>query len=102
MCLGIPGRVVGPTEHPDLVTVDVFGVERRINTGLLEDETVEPGDWVLIHVGFVLSKLDEDEARLATDSWPTSSRPQIGTRTSGAGGRGTSGLPAAATTSPWT
>ncbi len=68
MCLGIPGRVIGATEHPDLVVVDVFGVERRINTGLLEGETVAPGDWVLIHVGFVLSKLDEDEVRLATES----------------------------------
>jgi len=68
MCLGIPGRVIGPTEHPDLVVVDVFGVERRINTGLLEGETVGPGDWVLIHVGFVLSKLDEAEARLAAES----------------------------------
>lgn len=68
MCLGIPGRVVAPTEHPDLVVVDVFGVERRINTALLEGEAVVAGDWVLIHVGFVLSKLDEAEARLATDS----------------------------------
>ncbi len=68
MCLGIPGRVIGATEHPDLVLVDVFGVERRINTGLLEGETVVPGDWVLIHVGFVLSKLGQDEVRLATES----------------------------------
>ena len=69
MCLGIPGRVV--TVDPDnahLARVDVNGVGRTINIGLLEDEGVEPGDWVLIHVGFAMSKIDEAEARLALAS----------------------------------
>ncbi|HET9138642.1 HypC/HybG/HupF family hydrogenase formation chaperone [Actinophytocola sp.] len=68
MCLGIPGEVIEIlTDRPDLARVDVSGVKRAINIGLLEDEGVEPGDWVLIHVGFALSKIDEDEAKAAME-----------------------------------
>lgn len=69
MCLGIPGQVVqmhATNEH--LARVEVSGVGRMINIGLLEDEHVVPGDWVLIHVGFAMSKIDEEEARLALAS----------------------------------
>ena len=66
MCLGIPGEVVELyADRNDLAMVDVSGVRRAINIGLLEDENIQPGDWVLIHVGFALSKIDEEEA-LAT------------------------------------
>jgi hydrogenase expression/formation protein HypC len=66
MCLGIPGTIVEIDEdRPDLAKVDVSGVRRMINIGLLENEIVEPGDWILIHVGFALSKIDEEEARAA-------------------------------------
>ncbi|MET8764257.1 HypC/HybG/HupF family hydrogenase formation chaperone [Lentzea sp. NPDC004782] len=68
MCLGIPGEVVDIlTEHQDLAKVDVNGVRRTINIGLLQDEDVRVGDWVLIHVGFALSKIDEEEARSALE-----------------------------------
>jgi hydrogenase expression/formation protein HypC len=68
MCLGIPGEVVELLpDRPDLAKVDVSGVKRAVNIGLLEGETLEPGDWVLIHVGFALSKIDEDEAKAALD-----------------------------------
>jgi hydrogenase expression/formation protein HypC len=68
MCLGIPGEVVElMSEHPDLAKVDVSGVTRAINIGLLEGEDVRPGDWVLIHVGFAMSKIDEEEARSALE-----------------------------------
>ena len=68
MCLGIPGEVVELLDDPpDLAKVDVSGVRRAINIGLLSDEKVEPGDWVLIHVGFALSKIDEQEAKAALD-----------------------------------
>ena len=64
MCLGIPGEVIEILpERPDLARVNVSGVRRAINIGLLENEVVEPGDWVLIHVGFALSKVDEEEAK---------------------------------------
>ncbi len=66
MCLGIPGEVIEILDdRPDLARVNVSGVRRAINIGLLENERVEPGDWVLIHVGFALSKIDEGEANAA-------------------------------------
>ena len=64
MCLGIPGEVVAAGERPGLAAVDVGGVRRQVNVMLLEEEGVQPGDWVLIHVGFALAKIDEEEARL--------------------------------------
>ena len=68
MCLGIPGEVVELyPDRPDLAKVDVSGVRRAINIGLLEGEEVGPGDWVLIHVGFALSKIDEREAAAALE-----------------------------------
>ncbi|MEO8267759.1 MAG: HypC/HybG/HupF family hydrogenase formation chaperone [Ilumatobacteraceae bacterium] len=69
MCLGIPGQIVElhPT-HDHLARADVSGVGRMINIGLLEDEHLVPGDWVLIHVGFAMSKIDQAEADLALAS----------------------------------
>ena len=61
MCLAIPGRVVEITDEGNqLAKVDVSGVLRNVNVGLLDD--VRADDWVLIHVGFALSKVDEEEA----------------------------------------
>ena len=66
MCLGIPGEVIElHPEQPDLAKVDVSGVRRLINIGLLADDPPTPGEWVLIHVGFALSKIDESEASAA-------------------------------------
>ena len=63
MCLGVPGEIVEVLDnHPDIATVEVSGVRRAINVGLLEGQGVEPGDWVLVHLGFALSKIDQDEA----------------------------------------
>ena len=68
MCLGIPGEVVElVADQPDLAKVDVSGVRRMINIGLLCDDPPVPGEWVLIHVGFALSKIDEDEAAAALE-----------------------------------
>ncbi len=66
MCLAIPGQVVEIVDEPNrLAKVEVAGVRRNVNVGLLDGENggVTPGDWVLIHVGFAMSKVDEDEAR---------------------------------------
>jgi hydrogenase expression/formation protein HypC len=61
MCLAIPGQIVEIVDEGNhLARVDVAGVRRNVNVGLLDD--VEPGDWVLIHVGFALSRIDEAEA----------------------------------------
>jgi len=68
MCLGIPGEIVEIlADHPDLAQVDVSGVRRAINIGLLEGDDLAPGDWVLIHVGFAMSKIDEAEARASLE-----------------------------------
>lgn len=63
MCLAIPGEIVEllPGNNDQLALVDVVGVKRKINIGLLEDPP-EPGNWVLIHVGFAMSVVDEKEA----------------------------------------
>ena len=68
MCLAIPGQVVEVLDPANQIAkVDVVGVRRNINVGLLSDGDgaggVGPGDWVLIHVGFALSKVDEEEAQ---------------------------------------
>lgn len=61
MCLAIPGQVVSfEDETRQLVKVDVAGVRRRVHVGLLDP--LEIGDWVLVHVGFAISRLDEQEA----------------------------------------
>jgi len=68
MCLGIPGEIIEIlSDRPDLARVDVCGVKRAINIGLLEGEELGAGDWVLIHVGFAMSKIDEREAKAALE-----------------------------------
>ena len=62
MCLAIPGQILEYVDEPNrLARVDVAGVRRTVNVGLLDG--IEPGDWVLIHVGFAMSKIDEEEAQ---------------------------------------
>ena len=67
MCLGIPGQIIEFVDD-GLAKVDVSGVRRTVNTLLLEDQELQPGDWVLIHVGFAMSKIDEGEARLTLEA----------------------------------
>lgn len=64
MCLAIPGQIIEMIDPvKNIAKVDVGGVRRNVNVGLVaEKEGVELGDWVLIHVGFALSKVDEEEA----------------------------------------
>lgn len=65
MCLGIPGQIVEfVDDQHHIAKVEVSGVRRNINVGLLVEgeDAVTPGDWVLIHVGFAMSKIDEQEA----------------------------------------
>jgi hydrogenase expression/formation protein HypC len=65
MCLAIPGQIIEVTDEANrLARVDVAGVRRTINIGLLDESGhgAGPGDWVLIHVGFAISQVDEEEA----------------------------------------
>jgi hydrogenase expression/formation protein HypC len=65
MCLGIPGRIVEITDRAGcLATVDVSGVQRTISVRLLEPDLPAPDDWVLVHVGFAMARIDEAEALL--------------------------------------
>ena len=65
MCLAIPGQIVELHEPgTDLATVDVSGVKRRVNVGLLDAHEAAVGTWVLIHVGFAMSAIGEDETAL--------------------------------------
>ncbi|CAN5431320.1 hypothetical protein BH20CHL6_BH20CHL6_18070 [soil metagenome] len=64
MCLGIPGQVVGLIpDRPDVASVDVGGMARDIGLGLLDGDPPEPGDWIMVHMGFALSRMTEAEAR---------------------------------------
>jgi len=67
MCLGIPGQVVRMLDgyNDQVALVDVVGEHRKVNVGMLPEETFSPGDWVIIHMGFVVEKTDKagaDEA----------------------------------------
>jgi hydrogenase expression/formation protein HypC len=63
MCLGIPAEVVElVADNDQLALADVLGVRRQVNIGMLDDGTLAPGDWVLIHMGFVMDKIDKAEA----------------------------------------
>lgn len=72
MCLGIPGRIVEVTDaRKKLAVVDVAGVRRMINIACIVDEAHTPescvGDWVLVHVGFAMSRIDAAEAQSTLD-----------------------------------
>ena len=64
MCLAIPGRIVDIVDQENsIVKVEVGGVRRNVNIGMLDQDQVSIGDYVLIHVGFAMSKVDEVEAK---------------------------------------
>ena len=66
MCLGIPGQIIELVDyHHHIAKAEVSGVRRNVNIGLLTEgpDAVGVGDWVLIHVGFAMSKIDEEEAQ---------------------------------------
>lgn len=66
MCLGIPGQVLEVVDRPaGLARVDLSGVRREVSVALVDEPArpIEAGDWVLVHVGFALARVDEDDAR---------------------------------------
>jgi hydrogenase expression/formation protein HypC len=63
MCLAIPGKIVGiSSDNQNSALVEVAGVRRTVDLGLLEDDKPKTGDWILIHVGFAMSKISEQDA----------------------------------------
>ena len=67
MCLGIPGQVISMLDGygDQLALVDVAGESRKVNIGMLPEETFSSGDWVIIHMGFVVEKTDKAGADAA-------------------------------------
>jgi hydrogenase expression/formation protein HypC len=69
MCLGIPGQVVEIVDAGNhLAKVDVNGIKRTISVRLLAQDGLAPGDWVLVHVGFAMAKIDQREADLTLEA----------------------------------
>ena len=64
MCLAIPAKIIDLLDDDTgRALVEVIGVRRHIDTGLLQDDPPVVGDWVLVHVGFAMSKISEEQAR---------------------------------------
>ena len=64
MCLAIPGQIISLADVPShSAVIDVVGVRRKVDVSLVEPDGIAPGDWVLIHVGFAMSKIREEDAR---------------------------------------
>ena len=78
MCLGIPGRVVRKLDGygGQLALVDVEGAERKVNLGMMEDQDFQPGDLVLIHMGFVVERIDAARAEQAMAGLELMGRPR--------------------------
>ncbi len=80
MCLGIPGQVVEMVEGygGQLALIDVAGAARRVNIGMLEldEQQLAPGDWVLIHMGFAVEKVDAAGAEKAMAGLEMMGRPR--------------------------
>jgi hydrogenase expression/formation protein HypC len=62
MCLAIPAKIVRLADDDGRALVEVAGVRRHIDTGLLADDPPSIGDWVLVHVGFAMAKISEEQA----------------------------------------
>lgn len=63
MCLAIPGQVVSLLPDEEMALVEIMGVRRKVGTQMLIDEPLAEGDWVLVHVGFAMSRISDDDAR---------------------------------------
>ncbi len=85
MCLGIPGRVVELIEGygGQLALVDVEGAKRKVNIGMLEEQDLDPGDWVLIHMGFAVERVDAAGAEQAMAGLEMMGRPRDGSGSPG-------------------
>ena len=77
MCLAIPGKIIEiDPQNPQQAVVDVVGVRRKVDLGLLQDDPPVPGDWVLIHVGFAMSKISEADAADQMRTLMSSAKPR--------------------------
>lgn len=69
MCLSIPSKVVKISDDQTMCTVDTMGVQRDANLMMMGDDDVKIGDYVLLHIGFVMNKIDEEEAMASINTY---------------------------------
>ena len=69
MCLSIPSKVVKISDDKTMCTVDTMGVQRDANLMMMGEDDVTIGDYVLLHIGFVMNKIDDDEAMASIDTY---------------------------------
>ena len=69
MCLSIPSKVVKISEDKTMCTVDTMGVQRDANLMMMGENDIQIGDYVLLHIGFVMNKIDEEEALASIDTY---------------------------------
>ncbi len=69
MCLSIPSKVVKISEDKTTCTVDTMGVQREANLMMMADDEVKVGDYVLLHIGFVMNRIDEVEALASIETY---------------------------------
>ncbi len=69
MCLSIPSKVVKVSDDKMMCTVDTMGVQRDANLMMMEEGDVQVGDYVLLHIGFVMNKIDEEEALASIETY---------------------------------
>ena len=69
MCLSIPSKVTKIDKESNIATVDTMGVSRDASLDLMEDGDVKIGDYVLLHIGFIMNKIDEEDAKLSLETY---------------------------------
>ena len=69
MCLSIPSKIVNIDKDKNMATVDTMGVQREAALDLMEDESLTVGDYVLIHIGFIMNKIDELDALASLETY---------------------------------
>jgi hydrogenase expression/formation protein HypC len=69
MCLSIPSRVTKIDKENNIATVDTMGVSREASLDLMEEGTIKIGDYVLLHIGFIMNKIDEEDAMASLDTY---------------------------------
>lgn len=69
MCLSIPSKIIKIDKQTNMATVDTMGVSREASLDLMEENSLEIGDYVLIHIGFIMNKIDEAEALSSLEAY---------------------------------
>lgn len=69
MCLSIPSKVTKIDKESNMATVDTMGVSREASLDLMEEGSVEVGDFVLLHIGFIMNKIDEEYALASLETY---------------------------------